>query len=68
MASIDGKVGSNIRKSRKAKKLSLEALAKASGVSYTAIHRIEKGLHEARLATLEKIAKGLGIQAKSLRK
>jgi predicted transcriptional regulator len=46
--------------------LGLRGLAKASGVSYGNISKIENGLSDPALSTLDKLAKAFGITASEL--
>ncbi len=55
----------HLRYYRRAKGLSLRALAEKAGVNWTAIHRIEKG-KDPLLSTLAKLAKALGVKVRTL--
>lgn len=55
-----------LRKLREAKGLSLRMLAERVGVDFTEINRIELGKVTPRLATLEKLAKALGVSVRDL--
>jgi transcriptional regulator with XRE-family HTH domain len=50
-----------LRAARKAKKLTLEALAADIGISVSQLSRIERGEREARFAEVQKIAERLGL-------
>lgn len=54
------KFGLNVRRIRLKKGLSQAALAKRAGLSPNYIGTLERGLQNASLKTLEKLAKGLG--------
>lgn len=58
---INGIVGQNLRALREQKKLSLEAVAKLSGVSKSMLGQIERGLVSPTVTTLWKIAGGLRV-------
>ena len=52
----------NIKRFRAEKNLSQERLAQASGVTYSALSKIEAGYHtDPRVRTLLKIARALGV-------
>lgn len=51
------KLGEHIKKLRKAKKLTLEALCYKNGLEPSTVSRIEKGQVEAKYLTLKKLAK-----------
>ncbi len=53
--------GANLRRSRKAAKLTQEALWDSSGVNMTEISRIENGQKDPQLTTIVRLAVGLGI-------
>lgn len=55
-----------IRKLRREKRLTIEDFAKACGLSYAPVSRIETNLIKPNLDTLDKIAEGLGITTHSL--
>jgi transcriptional regulator with XRE-family HTH domain len=54
-------MGLLLRQWRERRELSLHKLADRAGVSYVTIVRIEQGRMSPTLATLEKLAKALGI-------
>ncbi|MBL7702417.1 MAG: helix-turn-helix transcriptional regulator [Ferruginibacter sp.] len=58
--------GNNLRKLRQAKKLSMEELSYEVDVDLSQIYRIEKGLVNPTLSTLNAIAKALEISLKDL--
>lgn len=58
--------GNNLRKLRQAKKLSMEELSYEVDVDLSQIYRIEKGLINPTLTTLNAIAKALDITLKDL--
>ncbi len=59
-------MGICLRKIREQASLSLRQLAEQSGVDFSTIHRIEKGDESPRFATLEKLAKALGVSVRDL--
>jgi len=63
---INIKVGQNIRKIRKSRGLSQEALANLAGVHRTYIGIIERAERNITLASLEKISKALKVYIKEL--
>jgi len=56
------RIGLLIAKLRKERKLSQRQFAERVGMTQTEISRIEVGRHAARLESLAKIAKGLGME------
>jgi transcriptional regulator with XRE-family HTH domain len=54
-------VGARLRELREGSKLSLRALARQSGLSVTAIARIEKGQASPSVSTLQQLATALGV-------
>lgn len=58
--------GNNLRKLRQAKKLSMEELSYEVDVDLSQIYRIEKGMVNPTLSTLNAIAKALDITLKDL--
>ena len=66
ICSYTGSMGLRLRRIREAKGLSLRELAAGAGVDYTEINRIELGKVTPRLATLEKLAKALGVSLRDL--
>lgn len=59
-------VGTNIRGTRIAKKMSLKDLSIKSTISLTSLHYIESGENSPTVKTLEKIAAALGVSASDL--
>lgn len=64
--SIDTRIAANLRALRADRKLSLEALAQASGVSRSALSLIERGQNSPTAVVLDKIAVGLGVTLSDL--
>ncbi|MES2290279.1 MAG: helix-turn-helix transcriptional regulator [Pseudomonadota bacterium] len=60
------RLGSNLRKLRKAKKLSQEAFADDAGIHRTYISDIERGARNPTITVVETIAKALGVTASDL--
>ncbi len=60
---LGAKVGARIRALREERGLSLGKLAAASGVSKGSLSGIERGLVLITIATLARIARGLGVAA-----
>jgi transcriptional regulator with XRE-family HTH domain len=65
-ASIDTRIAANLRALRADRKLSLEALAQATGVSRSALSLIERGQNSPTAVVLDKIAVGLGVTLSDL--
>lgn len=59
-------IGATIRKLREAKRITQADLASAVGMMRSNISRIEAAKHRPSLATLEKIAKALGVSVANL--
>lgn len=59
-----GNFGKKIRSMRKARGMTLAELGEAAGVSASYVSQIERGLCSVSLASLEQIAKSLGVSAK----
>jgi transcriptional regulator with XRE-family HTH domain len=57
---------SNLRRYRKAAKLTQEQLAAKTSLHPTEISRLERGVREPRLGTIVRLARGLGIGAEQL--
>lgn len=60
------KFGSNLRRIRKEKKLSMETLANLAEVELSQIYRIETGKINPKLTTILNVAKALEISPKEL--
>lgn len=58
--------GAHLRQIRQDKKLSLEALAYEADIELSQVFRVEKGLVNPTLSTLNALAKGLGISISEL--
>jgi DNA-binding XRE family transcriptional regulator len=54
--------GRRVRELRAREGLSQDGLAHTSGIHLTSIGRIERGGREPRLTTIQKLAKGLGVE------
>lgn len=63
---IDTRIAANLRALRADHKLSLEALAQATGVSRSALSLIERGQNSPTAVVLDKIAVGLGVTLSDL--
>ncbi len=59
-------MGLLLRAWRERRKLSLHSLADRAGVSYVSIARIESGRMSPTVATLEKLARALGVTVRDL--
>jgi transcriptional regulator with XRE-family HTH domain len=59
-------VGPRVREARRAREMTLEALASASGVSVAHLSRLESGARQPSLATLLNVAAGLGVPISGL--
>jgi len=60
------KLGKNLKRIRTAKKLSQGAIARKLGVHRAYISGIENGKRNPTLATIQKLAKALGVSPKEL--
>ena len=56
----------NLRRCRKAAKLTQEQLAAKTELHPTEISRLERGVREPRLGTIVRLARGLGVAAEKL--
>ncbi len=56
----------NLRRLRKAKGLTLRALAKKANVGYVSIHRLETGKQDPTLSMLIRLAKALNVTVAEL--
>lgn len=63
---VNEKVGKKIRRFRKGKKMSQEELADRVGLHYTTISRIERGISNPPVQTIDKIAKALKVSLSDL--
>lgn len=63
---IDARIAANLRSLRADRKLSLEALAQATGVSRSALSLIERGQNSPTAVVLDRIAVGLGVTLSDL--
>ena len=59
-------VGRNIRKHRKAKKMTLQQMSKEVGVHITSLSFIERGKSDCHILTLKHIAECLDVHLKEL--
>ena len=57
----EDRLGSELRRIREERGLTVEELAEKSGVSVTTIRSVERGAREARGDTVAKLAKPLGL-------
>ena len=55
-----------LRQIRQFRLLSLRGLAECAGVSYVTLARIESGIYDPRLSTLQKLAKALKVNVAQL--
>lgn len=58
--------GRNVRHARLARGMTIEALAQDSGLSYSYLGEIERGLRNPTLAVIEGLADSLAVEAYSL--
>jgi transcriptional regulator with XRE-family HTH domain len=68
MKAITKRLAMRVKRLRKARKLTQEALAKRSGVSHGYLARLEIGMHDPSLTTLAKLAKALKVKLADLLK
>jgi transcriptional regulator with XRE-family HTH domain len=54
-------LGANIRRIRRAAGLSQSELSDLCGLHFTEISRLERGVRDARLSTIVKLARGLDV-------
>ena len=59
-------VGINVKIARVKKNMTIQELAKKAGMSVTTISRLERGIGNARMFSLQKIADVLEVDVKSL--
>ena len=58
--------GARLRRRRRRRGLTMEELGKTAGVSLESIWRLETGRTSARITTVRKLAKALGVDAVDL--
>jgi transcriptional regulator with XRE-family HTH domain len=58
---VPGAFGRNLRRAREQAGLTQEEVAERSGVHSTEISRMERGMRDPRVSTLERLAKALEI-------
>jgi transcriptional regulator with XRE-family HTH domain len=63
---IKNKFGNNLRQLRVSKHLTQEGLADKTGLHFTYVGQIERGLRNPSLINLYKFAKALGVDANEL--
>ncbi len=63
---LGDKVGETIRRLRKARGLSQEALGRKAKVARLTVIRIETGTQSPKLDSLERLAKALGVKLRAL--
>jgi len=68
MVEISTKLGQNLKRIRAAKKLSQGAIARKLDVHRSYISGLERGRRNPTLATIQKLAKALGVSADELLK
>jgi transcriptional regulator with XRE-family HTH domain len=66
LVSPEERFASNLRRHRRAAKLTQEQLSAKAGLHPTEISRLERAVREPRLGTIVRLAKGLGIGAEQL--
>ncbi|MBK8172791.1 MAG: helix-turn-helix transcriptional regulator [Sandaracinaceae bacterium] len=59
-------IGARIREVRRNAKLTLEALAERAGIDPTYLGGLERGQHNPTVATLQRLAKALGVDAPAM--
>lgn len=57
---IEKVLGRNLRRIRKAEKVTLQSVAASTGLSYPALSRIEVGKSDVKVSTLEKLVEYYG--------
>ena len=60
------KIGMNVRIARVKKNMTISELAKRTGMSVTTVSHLERGIGNARMLTLQRIAEVLGVDLESL--
>jgi transcriptional regulator with XRE-family HTH domain len=63
---VVGRIGDNLRHARRAAGLSQAELADRAGVGAATVARLEAGNMDPRVSTLEKLARALGMDARTL--
>jgi transcriptional regulator with XRE-family HTH domain len=58
--------GANVRRHRRSRGLSQEALGFACGLHPTEVSRLERAVREPRLGTIVRLARGLGVRPADL--
>lgn len=66
MSPTPKEMGHEIKARREKKGLSRQELAKAAGVSREYVRKLEAGLYDPTVGTLEKLAKALGVPVTKL--
>jgi transcriptional regulator with XRE-family HTH domain len=66
VASLLSEVGPRVLRARKAREMTLDELARASGISVAHLSRLESGSRHPSLATLLNVAAGLGVSISEL--
>lgn len=66
MDQIDKNIASNLRRIRKSKNMSLDMLARKTGVSKSMLGQIERGESIPTISTVAKITNGIGISFEEL--
>jgi len=66
MASTSEIIGNRIRALRSAKGWTLEILAERAGVRFETVSRVERGVQEPTLGTLDKLCSTLGVSVRDL--
>jgi len=61
-----GKMVATLKRLRRRRGLTQQALAVKAGVSLGYLSRLEVGMHDPRLSTLRKLAKALGVKVARL--
>jgi transcriptional regulator with XRE-family HTH domain len=60
------RLAANLRKHRRAAKLTQEQLSAKAGLHPTEISRLERAVRDPRLSTIVSVARGLGVSAEQL--
>jgi transcriptional regulator with XRE-family HTH domain len=64
--SPEERFASNLRRLRRAAKLTQEQLSAQAGLHPTEVSRLERAVRDPRLSTIARLAKGLGVSAEKL--